>query len=345
MWRLQYRNFGTHQALVGNFVTDADGEPDNPANLERLGVRWFELRKTAAAWTLFQEGTHSPDANPRFMGAIAMDGDGNIALGYNISNNSPAIFPSLRYAGRLATDAPGTLRTEVSLIAGTASNGSSRYGDYAAMSVDPVDDCTFWFTGMYNPASQWRTRIAAMKFDGCGNAIPANNAVFDNGLQVPTCAVTGRSCDSAALLVGRDTITGGAEPNQPNTIADSCADGTRGSFHVRESIDRVKVSTLDGTQLAPGKAVRVDVTVWGYSRGLADTLDVYYTGTAATPSWTYLGSVKSGKAGLHTISLTYTLPAPAGVQAVRARYRYRGERAACGVGDFTDHDDLAFLAQ
>jgi hypothetical protein len=73
MYRLGYRNFGTHQALVGNFVTDADGEPDNPPSLERGGVRWFELRKTGAAWSLFQEGTHSPDANPRWMGAIAMD--------------------------------------------------------------------------------------------------------------------------------------------------------------------------------------------------------------------------------------------------------------------------------
>ncbi|HET8646279.1 MAG TPA: hypothetical protein VFO85_12365, partial [Vicinamibacteria bacterium] len=341
MHRLQYRKFSTHEALIGNFVTDADGEGGGDP-IERGGVRWFELRRTAGAWELFQEGTYSPDVNPRWMGGISMDGDGNIAVGYNISSST--IFPGLRYAGRLAGDPPGTLGAETVLVAGTAASSSTRYGDYAAMSVDPVDDCTFWFTGEYNVASTWTTRLGAFKFDDCGNAIPANTAVFDNGLQVPSCLVTGRSCDSAGLLTGRDTIIGGPEPNQPNTIADSCADGTLGRFHVRESIDRVKVSTVDGTQLAPGKVVRVDVTVWGYSRGFADTLDVYYTATAATPAWTYLGSVKSGRPGLHTISLNYTLPTGA-LQAVRARYRYRGERAACGVGDYNDHDDLAFVVQ
>jgi hypothetical protein len=278
------------------------------------------------------------------MGAIAMDGDGNIAVGYNASNNTPPVFPSLRYAARLATDPPGTLRAETELATGTASNGSNRYGDYAAMSVDPSDDCTFWFTGMYNPAGVWRTRIGAFKFDNCGNAIPANNAVFDPVLQAPSCLTPGRSCDSAATLTGRDTITGGAETNQPNTIADSCPDGTRGIFHVRESIDRVKVSTLDNTQLAPGKVVRVDVTVWASSRGFMDTLDLYYTATAATPVWTYIGSVKTGRTGLQTISMNYTLPTGA-VQAVRARYRYLGERTPCGAGDFNDHDDLVFVVQ
>ena len=180
--------------------------------------------------------------------------------------------------------------------------------------------------------------------DNCGNAIPANNAVFDPALQAPSCLVPGRSCDSAATLTGRDTITGGAEPNQPNTILDSCPDGTQGTFHVRESIDRVKVATLDGTQLAPGKVVRVDVTVWASSRGFMDTLDLYYTATAAAPVWTYIGSVKTGRAGLQTISLNYTLPAGA-LQAVRARYRHLGEKTPCGPGDFNDHDDLVFVVQ
>jgi hypothetical protein len=348
MWRLQYRNFGTRQSLVGNFVTDADGEPDNPANLERLGVRWFELRKTGASWTLFQEGTHSPDANPRYMGASAMDGDGNIVVAYNISNNNPAIFPSLRYAAREAADAPGTLRAETTLVAGAAFNLSNRYGDYAAMSVDPADDCTFWFTGMYNPintpANRWRTRVASFKFDNCGNAIPANNAVFDVVLQAPACMPTGRSCDSAALLTGRDTIVGGPEPNQPNTIADSCADGTVGRFHVRESIDRIKVQTLDSSQMSPGKTVRVDVTVWGFSPGFADSLDLYYTATAAAPNWVYAGTVRSVQAGLHTLSVSYTLPAGP-LQAVRARYRHRGDPSPCGPGDVNDHDDLIFAVQ
>jgi hypothetical protein len=166
MFRLQYRNFGTHQMLAGNLVTDADGEGGGDP-LERGGVRWFELRKTGAAWTLFQEGTYSPDANPRWMGASAMDGSGNFAVGYNISSNT--VFPGLRYAGRLSNDPTGTLpQGEATIVNGSAANSSNRYGDYAALSVDPSDDCTFWFTGEFNTASQWSTRIATFKFAACG---------------------------------------------------------------------------------------------------------------------------------------------------------------------------------
>ncbi|MGB3713689.1 MAG: hypothetical protein WA996_04590 [Candidatus Promineifilaceae bacterium] len=161
MWRLQYRNFGSHENLVGNFVTDVSGDDD-------AGVRWFELRKSGAgAWSLYQEGTYAPDSDSRWMGAIAMDGAGNIALGYNVSSSST--YPSLRYAGRLTSDSLGTMpEGEHVLVDGSASNASNRYGDYAAMSVDPVDDCTFWFTGEYNVTNQWSTRIGAFKFDACG---------------------------------------------------------------------------------------------------------------------------------------------------------------------------------
>jgi hypothetical protein len=161
MQRLGYRNFGTHQALVGNFVTDIG------SNIG--GIRWFELRKTGAgAWTLYQEGTYAPTTTDnRWMGGIAQDGSGNIALGYNVS--SQTVYPSLRYAGRLASDPLGTLpQGEYTLVNGSGVNGSNRYGDYAAMGIDPIDDCTFWFTGQWNAASQWSTRIGAFKFDACG---------------------------------------------------------------------------------------------------------------------------------------------------------------------------------
>ncbi|MBE2201812.1 MAG: hypothetical protein IAE79_24590, partial [Anaerolinea sp.] len=162
MHRLGYRNFGTHQALVGNFVTDIG------SNIG--GVRWFELRKVGAGpWTLYQEGTYAPTtADNRWMGGIAMDGSGNIALGYNVS--SQTIYPSIRYAGRLASDPLGTLpQGEYTLVNGSANNGSNRYGDYSAMGIDPIDDCTFWFTGQWNDASQWKTRIGAFRFDACGS--------------------------------------------------------------------------------------------------------------------------------------------------------------------------------
>jgi hypothetical protein len=77
MFRLQYRNFGTRQSLVGNLVTDVNGA-------DRAGIRWFELRKTGASWVLHQEGTYSPDTVNRWMGSAAMDGSGNIAVGYSV---------------------------------------------------------------------------------------------------------------------------------------------------------------------------------------------------------------------------------------------------------------------
>jgi hypothetical protein len=159
MWRLQYRNFASHQTLVGNFVTDVGGT-------DHGGVRWFELRKAGAgAWALQQEGTVVPDAHHRWMGSIAMDGQGNIALGYSVSSST--VFPSIRFTGRRAADPPGTMLAETELIAGTAANASNRWGDYSAMSVDPADDCTFWYTNMYSPASQWATRIGAFAFPSC----------------------------------------------------------------------------------------------------------------------------------------------------------------------------------
>ena len=175
MWRLQYRNFGDHESLVGNLVTDLDGT-------DHGGIRWFELRKIGAApWTLHQEGTYGPDAASRWMGSAAMDKDGNIALGYSVS--SIVVFPSLRYAGRLATDPPGTLPQgeNVILNGNFSQTNTTRWGDYSSMNVDPADDCTFWYTGEYvaTSTSQWGTRIAAFRFPGCG-ADTDGDGVADN---------------------------------------------------------------------------------------------------------------------------------------------------------------------
>jgi hypothetical protein len=157
MHRLPYRNFGTHETIVGSFVTDVDGQ-------DHGGVRWFELRKIAGGnWVVHQEGTYAPDGQSRWMSSIAMDGSGNIAIAFNVS--STTMFPSLRYAGRVAADPMGTMpRGEGTLINGTAPNASFRYGDYSTLSVDPADDHLFWFTGEYNPAGTWSTRIGTFRF-------------------------------------------------------------------------------------------------------------------------------------------------------------------------------------
>jgi hypothetical protein len=165
MWRLQFRDFGTHQSLVTNHTVN------NGRGV--AAVRWYELRRQSGggAWTIFQDGTHSPDANFRWMGSAGMNKAGTLALGYSVSSN--AVFPSIRFADRLATDPPGTMGTEVNLIAGggVQTFGIPRWGNYTTMDVDPSDDCTFWYAGEYMPSTSpagWRTRISSLKDPACG---------------------------------------------------------------------------------------------------------------------------------------------------------------------------------
>ena len=161
MFRLAYRNFGSYEALAGNFTVDVGSD--------RAGIRWFELRRSGGAWSLYQEGTQAPGAEHRWVGSIAMDRNGNIALGYSVSSSS--MYPAIRYATRLGTDTLGTLQTEATLLAGTGSQTAThnRWGDYADMTVDPTDDCTFWFTTEYfsTSGSSWKTRIGSFKMAEC----------------------------------------------------------------------------------------------------------------------------------------------------------------------------------
>ena len=165
MFRLAYRNFGDHEALVVNHSVTAGS---------LAGVRWYELRGLATTPVVYQEQTFAPDTTEnRWMGSIAMDQSGNMALGYSVS--STATYPSIRYTGRLALDPLNTMQAEDSIIAGTGSQtgGLNRWGDYSAMTVDPTDDCTFWFTSEYIKTSgsfNWHTRIASFKFPTCGVA-------------------------------------------------------------------------------------------------------------------------------------------------------------------------------
>ncbi len=169
MHRLAYRNMGAFEVLVGNLVTDVDGNDTG-------GIRWFELRRTGGPgnpWTLFQEGTYAPaDAGgpaDRWMGGIAMDETGNMALGYSITRQSPAIFPGLRYVGRISADPAGVMTTpENIIINGGGSQSGERWGDYHSMSVDPEDGCTFWFTGNLVASSNWTTQVASFRHDACG---------------------------------------------------------------------------------------------------------------------------------------------------------------------------------
>jgi hypothetical protein len=160
MYRLAYRNFGSHESLVVNHSVY------NRTN-SFVGIRWYEIRKLRTTPVIYQSGTYMPDSNFRWMGSIAMDKMGNIMLGYNVSSST--IYPSIRYTGRLVTDPLGKLQPEKTIINGNGFKTDFHWGAYSSMALDPVDDCTFWFTGEYMDSSgrAWSTRIAAIKFPSC----------------------------------------------------------------------------------------------------------------------------------------------------------------------------------
>jgi len=171
-WRLAYRNFKAYEALVTNQSVEA-----TPGV---AGVRWYEIRRTGATYSLFQQGTYAPgDGIHRWMGSIAQDQQGNMALGYSVVNGVD-VYPGIRYTGRLAGDAPGQMTLgEATIIdgSGVQRTTNSRWGDYTSMNVDPTDDCTFWYVNEYytlagqlSSTAGWQTRIASFKFPSCSGS-------------------------------------------------------------------------------------------------------------------------------------------------------------------------------
>lgn len=164
MYRLAFRNFGDHQAMVVNHAVSTGRK-------RPTGVRWYELRSNGTGdFTLFQQATFAPDASHRWMGSIAMDKVGNIALGYSVSSTD--LFPGIRFAVRSPSDPLGILSDEISIKEGTGSQigGLDRWGDYSAMTIDPIDDCTFFYTNEYLKATglfNWSTQVASFKVAGC----------------------------------------------------------------------------------------------------------------------------------------------------------------------------------
>ncbi len=168
-FRLAYRNFGTYESLVTNQSVEA---------LPGVaGARWYEIRRINGTYSVFQQGTFAPnDGVHRWMGSVAMDKKGDIALGYSVVNGTN-VYPGIRYTGRLSGDPLG----QMTLGEGTIIDGSgiqrtanSRWGDYTDITVDPTDDCTFWYVNEYytlagqlSSTAGWQTRIGSFKLPGC----------------------------------------------------------------------------------------------------------------------------------------------------------------------------------
>jgi hypothetical protein len=136
----------------------------------------------------------------------------------------------------------------------------------------------------------------------------------------------------------------GPEPNQPNTINQSCPDGTAGSYHNDESVDRIRIFTNNGSPFAAGTTVTVQATVWAWSTPSLDKLELYYAANANNPSWQLIATLTPPAAGVQTLSASYALPVGT-LQAVRARFRYQGTAGACITGTYDDHDDLIVAVQ
>jgi hypothetical protein len=226
MYRLAYRNFGDHESLVVNHSVTAGSV---------VGVRWYELRNVSSGTpTVFQQGTYAPDSNYRWMGSVATDHDGNLAVGYSLSSSS--LHPSIRFAARAPGDPLGTLGSEIVIHdgAGSQTTGLSRWGDYSSISVDPVDDCTMWYTTEYENANgtfNWSTRIANFKLGSCGTvttpdysvaATPGSQSVVQGSGTTYTASVTPTNGFNGTVALTVSGVPSGASASfNPTSVAGS----------------------------------------------------------------------------------------------------------------------------
>jgi len=186
MYRLQYRYLNGTPTLVTSHAVDVDGS-------DHAGIRWYELQDSGGGFGVVQAGSYAPDTDDRWAPSAAMDAAGDMAVGYSIS--SASTYPSVRWAGRLSSDPADTLgQGEATVVAGAGSqtHTSARWGDYTTMSLDPVDDCTFWYANEYydvTSSASWKTWIAAFKFSA-GTA-PTNLSATPSGNNGVTLSWTG----------------------------------------------------------------------------------------------------------------------------------------------------------
>jgi len=235
MYRLAYRQFPNGvESLVFNHSIST-------------GVRWYEVRSPNSTPTVFQQGTFGPDSTTRWMGSIAMDQSSDMALGYSIS--SSAVYPSIYFTGRVAGDTPGSMEGEQLIVngSGSQSGGISRWGDYSAMTVDPVDDCTFWYTQEYFQSTgsfNWDTRISNFIFPNCGNGSGPS----------PTAILSATKLIFPKTLIGQTTYMTATLTNTGNATLNISNVATSGDFAVQ--------SSTCGTQVVAGNncAIRVGFT-------------------------------------------------------------------------------------
>jgi hypothetical protein len=155
MYRAQYRNFsGTQKIVCTHTIAESTTES---------AIRWYELEKTAGNWTIVQQSTYNPDNLSRWNASIAMNDNGEIAMGYSISDGT-SVYPGIRYCGQTTGAAPNVMDVaEESIWDGSyAQTLANRWGDYSNISIDPTDGVTFWYTNEYKSSSSHGSRIASI---------------------------------------------------------------------------------------------------------------------------------------------------------------------------------------
>jgi hypothetical protein len=331
MYRLAYRNLGTKESLVVNHSVVAGSSG---------GVRWYEINNPSGTPALAQQSTFAPDTKYRWMGSVAMDHNGNMAMGYSVSSSTT--FPSIAYTGRLSTDPASTMQAETSIIngAGSQTGTLTRWGDYSAITVDPVDDCTFWYTTEYLKASgtfNWSTRIANFKFAGCGGSPDYSLSASPSSLTV----TQGTSGNSTITVTPLNGFTGSVTLSASGLPA-----GVTASFGTNPTTSNSVLTLTASSTATTGTAT---VTVTGTSGTLTHTTTIALTVNApAQPDFSLSASpasltVKQGTSGSSTISVT-DLNGFTGAVTLSTSALPSGVTATFGTNPTTSTSVLTFTA-
>jgi hypothetical protein len=282
-----------------------------------VGLRWYELRRLPGGdWTIHQQATHAPDADHRWLGSAAMDGAGNLALAYNVSG--PGLFPSIRYAGRLATDPPNRLSLrENTLRHGQApqgvipntsacfvSNGTTfcpEFADYTQLNVDPVDDCTLWFVSQYYPTSfppmapfaPWSTHIGAFRFPTC--QAPPLLSPTPTATPSPTASATATATSTAtatATPTAAASVTATATGAPPTGTATPTPTGTLTTVTAVGTATATRTATA--TPAPPTAAPRTPTATATPTTGVGTVFRVLVLAVSATTGTVTLGPLTPG---------------------------------------------------
>src|SRR5208337_3699990 len=280
MYRLVYRNFNDHTVLLVSHTVVAGSSS---------GVRWYEIHDPETTPTVYQSGTFAPDSSYRWMSSVAMDQAQNIAVGYSRSSAAAGDYPSLYYAGRTPGDGLGTLESEVLLKQGAgsqSSGGFNRWGDYTSMTVDPTDDCTFWYTEEYlkatgqNGGFNWSTAIGSFAFPGCSGSPTYTLSASPRTLSV----VQGNSVSSTITVNPLNGFSGSV-----NLTASGLPSGVTAAFVPNPT---TSTSTLTLTASATAALGTATITINGTSGTLSGSttlsLTVNPSGAVASVSPTSL---------------------------------------------------------